>query len=120
MAGGTPPRITFESCREEEDCATAFFLMEAAGPPQRVEVRTTAQIEHLLAHQLGKEALDLREREAILRVAGLRLIERELQKRGGIRGPLLLDSEIFRHHGEERRLLREAGLLSGLPGPRQP
>ena len=41
----------------------------------RVEVRITAQIESILAREMGKRELTEQEREAILSVAGRRLID---------------------------------------------
>lgn len=121
MAREIPLRITFQGCRPEEDCRVGLFLVEGPGPePARVEVRTTRQIEHLLAHQLGKERLDDAELEAVLGTGGRWLIQRELGRTGRLLGRLLLDSDIFRHRGEERRLLREAGLLRGRPEHPQP
>ncbi|HEY8492179.1 MAG TPA: hypothetical protein VIO14_14445 [Dehalococcoidia bacterium] len=119
-AGGAP-QITLEGYKTEEDCQVAVFRLEGAGPSsERVEVCTTRQIEHLLAHQLGKEALEPREVEAVLAVGGRWLIQRELREGSPLGGRLLLDSEIFRLRGEERRLLREAGLLRGRPEHPQP
>lgn len=121
VTGGGSPRITYQGCKTEDDCQVAMFLLEDAGPSSgQVEVCTTRQIEHLLAHQLGKEALEQREVEAVLAVGGRWLIQRELQEGSQVGGRLLLDSEIFRLHGEERRLLREAGLLRGRPEHPQP
>lgn len=113
--------ITCEGWSLGEDCDSGFFRVEGApASPPRVEVRTTRQIEHLLAHQLGKESLSEPEREAILEVGGHWLIDRRLIEVGHVEEVLLLDSDIFRHHGEERELLREAGLLRGKPEHPQP
>jgi hypothetical protein len=78
-----------------------------------VEVRTTAQIEHILARELGMEALGPGERDRILQLAGRQLIEVCLVQEGAAEPLLYLDSRLFRVPGAERRLLREAGLLPG-------
>jgi hypothetical protein len=77
----------------------------------RVEVRITAQIESILAREMGKKELTEHEREAILTLAGRRIIEECLRERGRVDPLLLLTSQIFREPGAERRLLRECGLL---------
>ena len=104
--------IRFEGCtRESAECDTALFdVVEEAKPPLRVEVRITAQIESILAREMGRRELTEQEREAILSTAGRRLIEECLRERGHVDPVLLLTSEIFRQHGAERRLLRECGL----------
>jgi hypothetical protein len=106
--------ITMKGCQQvEQDCDSARFEVKAPkGEPVAVEVRTTAQVEHILARELGKEALSAGDREAILTVAGRWLIE-ELVGQGGAVGPLLLlDSRLFQVPGAERRLLQECGLVS--------
>ena len=105
--------IRFEGCtRESAECDTALFdVVEEAKPPLRVEVRITAQIESILAREMGRRELTEQEREAILSTAGRRLIEECLRERGHVDPVLLLTSEIFRQHGAERRLLRECGLI---------
>ncbi len=105
--------IRFEGCgRESAECDTARFdVVEQGTAPLRVEVRITAQIESILAREMGKQELTEQEREAILTVAGRRLIEECLQERGRVDPLLLLTSQIFREPGAERRLLRECGLV---------
>jgi hypothetical protein len=105
--------IRFERCtRECAECDTArFAVVEEGGRPQRVEVRITAQIEDILAREMGKRELTQQEREAILSVAGQRLIEECLRERGGVDPVLLLTSQIFREPGAEHRLLQECGLI---------
>ena len=105
--------VTFCGCEQtEEDCdAAQFEVAFPHGAAQTVEVRTTAQIEHILARELGTEALGAPEREAVLSVAGRQLIEESLAEQGAV-GPLLfLDSRLFRVPGAERRLLEKCGLL---------
>ena len=106
--------VTFRGCeRLQRDCDTARF--DVAGPEGTglpVEVRTTAQIEYILARELGREALDAREREAIVSIAGRWLIEETLAERGAVEPLLLLDSRLFREPGAERRLLATCGLLA--------
>lgn len=107
--------VTFRGCKAvENDCDTALFeAMPREGAAVAVEVRTTAQIERILARGLGSQALDAREREAILSVAGRQLIEERLAETGAVEPLLFLDSRLFRVPGAERRLLRECGLLPG-------
>lgn len=105
--------IHFEGCaRESVECDTArFAVVEAGSPALRVEVRITDQIESILAREMGKRELTEEEREAILSVAGRRLIEESLRNRGRVDPVLFLTSQIFREPGAERRLLRDCGLL---------
>ena len=105
--------IEFEGCSEESPECHAGFFGVARGSERRlsVEVRVTAQIEHLLAHLLGKDSLTVKEREAVLSVAGRHLIEKCLSQEEKVEPVLLLTSQIFRSRGAERRLLRECGLL---------
>ena len=105
--------IRFEGCaRESAECdAARFAVVEEGRPPLRVEVRITAQIESILAREMGKRELTEQERETILSVAGRRLIEECLRERGRVDPLLLLTSQIFRERGAERRLLRECGLV---------
>ena len=105
--------IQFEGCAEERaECEAALFgVAEEGKSPQRVEVRITAQIESILAREMGRRYLTHEEREAILSAAGCRLIEECLRERGRVDPVLLLTSQIFREHGAEKRLLRECGLI---------
>jgi hypothetical protein len=105
--------IRFEGCaRESAECdAARFAVVEKGRPSLRVEVRITAQIESILAREMGKRELTQREREAILSVAGRWLIEECLRERGRVDPLLFLTSQLFREPGAERRLLRECGLL---------
>jgi len=105
--------IRFEGCaRESAECdAARFAVVEEGRPPLRVEVRITAQIESILAREMSKRELTQQEREAILSVAGRRLIEECLQERSRVEPVLFLTSQLFREPGAERRLLRECGLL---------
>ena len=105
--------IRFEGCAPESDeCGTArFSVVEAARPPLQVEVRITAQIEGILAREMGRRELTQQEREAILSVAGRRLIEECLRERGRVDPVLLLTSQLFREPGAGKRLLRECGLI---------
>lgn len=107
--------IVFLGCgRAQQDCDSAKFEVQRAdGIPFTVEVRTTAQIEHILAREVGKEALAGRDREAILSVAGRQLIEECLADEGAVEPLLFLDSRLFRLPGAERRLLQECGLVPG-------
>jgi hypothetical protein len=75
--------IRFEGCaRESDECGTArFSVVEAARPPRQVEVRITAQIEGILAREMGRRELTQQEREAGLSVGGRRLIEACLRER---------------------------------------
>lgn len=91
--------------------------MSEEGDATPVEVRTTAQIEHILARELGNEALDAREREAVLSTGGRRLIEEQLAATGAVEPLILLDSRLFRVPDAERRLLRECGLLARADRP---
>ena len=107
--------MVFRGCEAvRDDCAAARFdVTSPQGAVTSVEVRTTAQIEHILARELGKSALDAREREAILSVAGRQLIEACLADEGAAEPLLFLDSRLLRAPGAERRLLQECGLLPG-------
>jgi hypothetical protein len=114
MAEDVPGRtIRFEGCAQEAaECnAARFALVQEGSPALQVEVRITAQIESILAREMGKRELTQQEREAILSLAGHRLIEECLRERGRVDPVLLLTSQIFREHGSERRLLRECGLI---------
>ena len=105
--------IRFEGCgRESAECDTARFdVAEEGRPALRVEVRITAQIESILAREMGRQELTEQERDAILTVAGRRLIEECLRERGRVDPLLFLTSQLFREPGAERRLLRECGLI---------
>ena len=105
--------IRFDGCsRESVECdAARFALLEEGRPPFQVEVRITGQIESILAREMGRQELTEHEREAILSLAGRRLIEECLRERGRVEPVLLLTSQIFREPGAERRLLRECGLI---------
>jgi hypothetical protein len=105
--------IRFEGCaRETAECDTArFAVVEQGREPLRVQVRITAQIESILAREMGKRELTEQEREAILSLAGRRLIDECLRERGRVDPVLFLTSQIFREHGAERRLLRDCGLV---------
>ena len=97
----------------EQDCDSARFEVTAPrGEAVAVEVRTTAQVEHILARELGKEALSAGDREAILAVAGRWLIDELIEHGGAVDPLLLLDSRLFQVPGAERRLLQECGLIS--------
>lgn len=108
-------RIVFTGCDPgHDDCSAGRF--EATSPEGHVvhvEVRTTAQVERILARELGSPSLDARQREAVFSVAGRQLIEACLAEGGAVRPLLFLDSRLFRVPGAERRLLRESGLLPG-------
>ena len=112
---GTGWTVTFRGCRAvENDCDGAEFdVTPLDGAPIGVEVRTTAQIEHILARELGKRELEPRDREALLSVGGRQLVEKSLAEAGAVEPLLLLDSRLFRVPGWERRLLRECGPLRG-------
>ena len=105
--------IRFEGCsRQDAECdAARFAVVEAGQPPLQVEVRITAEIEGILAREMGKRELTEQQREAILSVAGRRLIEECLQQRGRLEPVLLLTSQLFREPGAGKRLLRECGLV---------
>lgn len=114
-AASTGWTVTFRGCEQtDDDCDAAWF--EAAAPQGdvlEVEVRTTAQIEQILARELGKSNLERGDREAILSVAGRQAIDEALAERGEVSSRLYLDSRLFRTPGAGRRLLRECGLLTG-------
>jgi len=105
--------IRFEGCsRQDAECDTASFVVAEEGrQPLQVEVRVTAQIESILAREMGKRELTDQQREAILSVAGRRLIEECLRERGRIEPMLFLTSQLFREPGAGKRLLRECGLV---------
>jgi len=105
--------IRFEGCaRQSAECDGAQFNVAQKGrSPLRVEVRTTAHIESILAREMGKREVTAQDREAILSAAGRRLIEECLRERGRVDPVLLFTSQIFREPGAERRLLRECGLI---------
>lgn len=105
--------IRFDGCSEESaECAAAHFdVVEEGRTPLRVEVRVTAEIESILAREMGKRELTHQERESILSTAGRRLIEECLHERGRVDAVLLLTSQIFREPGAGKRLLRECGLI---------
>ena len=111
--------IVFLGCgRAQQDCDSAKFEVQRAdGIPFKVEVRTTAQIEHILAREVGKEALAGRDREAILSVAGRQLMEECLAEEGAVEPLLFLDSRLFRVPGAERRLLEVCRLAPGVSWP---
>jgi hypothetical protein len=105
--------IRFEGCAQESaECSAArFAVVQEGNPPLRVEVRITALIESILAREMGKQELTQQEREAILSLAGHRLIEDCLRERGHVEPVLLLTSQVFREPGAEKRLLRECGFI---------
>ena len=105
--------VRFEGCaRESAECDAAHFaVVEEGRPPLPVEVRITAQIESILAREMGMRELTQQEREAILSLAGRRLINECLRERGRVDPVLFLTSQIFREPGAERRLLRDCGLV---------
>lgn len=103
--------IRFKGCIDSDVCDAALF--EMSDPAQTVEVRITVESESILARELGKEELTARDREAILSLAGMSLIEECQEQHGHIDPELLLGSDyLFRRPGMERGLLREAGLLA--------
>jgi hypothetical protein len=102
--------IRFDRCVDQDICDSALF--NVAGREAPVEIRTTDQIESILARELGKTELSARDREAILSQAGEGLILECLRLHGHIDSPLLLTSDYqFRRPGMERQVLRRAGLL---------
>jgi hypothetical protein len=90
--------VRFEGCaRESAECdAARFAVIQEGRPALRVEVRITAQIESILAREMGKRELTEQEREAILSLAGRRLINECLRERGRVDPVLFLTSQIFR------------------------
>ena len=110
-AGWTVSMRDFRQVRQDCDCAI-FEVAPPAGEPVTVEVRTTAQVEHILARELGKETLSVGDRQAILSVAGRWLIEERVATEGAVEPLLLLDSQLFQAPGAERRLLRRCELLA--------
>ena len=106
--------IQFRGCVEKEpDCPCGKFEVSRENEPAReVEVLTTAQIEHILAGEMGKKALSDDEREVILAVAGRHLIEQCIEEQGHVPSVLYLSGQIFRSPGAERRLLQECGLIA--------
>jgi len=111
--------ITFLECKRAQHGLRLRSLRSpvAGRPPARVEVHTTAQIEHILAGEVGNEALAGRDREAILSVAGRQLIEECLAEEGAVEPLLFLDSRLFRVPGAERRLLEVCRLAPGVSWP---
>ncbi|MEX2238360.1 MAG: hypothetical protein WEB00_12605 [Dehalococcoidia bacterium] len=104
--------IHFSGCVDMDVCNAALFDLTGAAP-DKVEVRTTDEIESILARELGKHELSARDREAILTIAGEGLIRECLDQHGHIDSPLLLTSDyVFRRPGMERGLLKHAGLLA--------
>ena len=105
--------ITFLGCDDaaspDRDCG--YFSVAYGGREQRVEVRTTAQIEHMLARELGQDQLTDDQREAVLSEGGRRLIESYLERGQPLEPVVLLDSRILMTPGAERRLLQASGLL---------
>jgi hypothetical protein len=112
--------VTFRGCEAAHvDCdAARFEVAGRRGKRIAVEVRTTAQIEHILARELGRQGLDASDRAAILAVAGRRLIEESLAEWGAVQPLLFLDSRLFLVPGAKRRLLKERGLLPAGASPR--
>ena len=110
MSGWT---VSFHGCTEKApDCHTGKFDIRRGDEPAReVEVMTTMQIEHILAGELGKEALSDEEREIVLAVGGRQLIEQCLEQEGRIPPVLYLSGQILMSEGAERRLLQDCGLL---------
>ncbi len=98
--------IEFRGCADpEDDCSSAVFdVTSPVGERQKVEIRTTTQIEAILAREKGKTSLARADRESLLASAGRKMIEESIA-RGRIDQVLTLDSRIFRSAGEERRLL---------------
>lgn len=106
--------IEFVGCEPHDaSCNSGWFQVRGpGGEPRRVEVRVTAQSEHILARELGRGELTPREREAFLSVAGRRLIRESLERGETIDPVVLLNSQVlFRRPGAQRALLRECGLL---------
>jgi hypothetical protein len=105
--------IRFEGCTQEStECSAArSAVVQEGNPPLRVEVRITAQVEGILSREMGKQELTQQKREAILSLAGRRLIEDCLRERGRVEPVLLLTSQVFREPGAEKRLLRECRLI---------
>lgn len=105
--------INYFGCREKDpDChAGKFEVFRAEGPAQEVEVLTTMQVEHILAGEMGKQALSDDERGIILSVAGKHLIEECIERDGHVPAVLYLSGQLFRSEGAERRLLEECGLM---------
>jgi hypothetical protein len=104
--------VQFAGCGDVDTCDHAFFEVHG-GHDQRVEVRTTEEIERILARELDKTQLEASDREAILSLAGEELIRECFDQHGHIDSPLLLTSDfIFRRPGVERGLLKQAGLLT--------
>ncbi|HUS83104.1 MAG TPA: hypothetical protein VM013_07640 [Dehalococcoidia bacterium] len=111
MSGWT---VSFHGCTEKDiDChAGKFDVRRRDEPVRQVEVLTTAQIEHVLAGEMGKKALSDEEREIILAVAGKHLIEQCIEEEGRVPSVLYLSGQIFLSEGAERRLLQECGLVA--------
>lgn len=87
MAGASAGwTVRFRGCKHARDGCTAarFDVAPSQGAAVAVEVRTTAQIERIPSRELGNEALDARDREAILSVAGRQLIEERLAEEGAV------------------------------------
>ena len=108
-----PWQIEFLGCAEPvEECRSGLFRITMPGmEAQQVEVRTTAQLESILARALGKEVLSQQDQKALFTTVGLPLIEGHLSERGSVEPLLLLSSELLRRPGGERRLLQQCGLL---------
>lgn len=109
-----PPswQITFVGCTHEaNDCDAGHFECREFGRSHHVVVRVTAQIERILARELGRPELTRTERERILETGGRRLLEGRLRAGQPLEPVMYLDSRIFLSPGAEKALLRESGLL---------
>jgi hypothetical protein len=107
-------QVTYRGCEVGSDCDSVRFEVQLQdGTTLSFEVRTTAQVEYILARELGHEAITPRDREKILSMAGRRLVEDAMAAQGAVARLILLDSRLFREPGAERTLLRASGLLLG-------
>ncbi|MPZ24294.1 MAG: hypothetical protein GEU28_12320 [Dehalococcoidia bacterium] len=103
--------VSLDRCVDDGVCDRAFLKVSEPYETE-VEVRTTDEIESVLARELGKSELAASDRKAILAIGGDYLIRECLEVHGHIDSPLLMTSDfLFRRPGMERQLLHGAGLL---------
>lgn len=99
-------------CEDAQDCDAGRFECRQDGRAVIIKVRVTAQIERILARELGREDLTKEERASILEVGGRHMLEERLRHRQPLEHVLYLDSRIFLTPGAEKALLHESGLLA--------
>ncbi len=105
--------VRFLGCAEDaQDCDAGRFECWEGGRAVSIKVRVTAQIERILARELGREDLTREERASILEVGGRHMLEERLRSRRPLEHVMYLDSRIFLTAGAEKALLHESGLLA--------